>query len=1284
MQTYKPLVEDMMKTPRLAGLLALVKAENEEENEVTYDYDALTPSLMNEEDAKHYINALNFACHKPDIKNIAVTGPYGAGKSSVLLTWSKRRQGDLKIMTVSLADFDMIRTTTETDDKSAESGTKTEKKTKQEKSIEYSILQQILYKARKSDLPYSRIERIADVTPLQMRKMALGLLATVGCGLSGLIFLFPDYFRNKLSVSTAFSEFILNIPSVLRIGVLASGAFFVMFYLLLSKLHRMGIFDRRVSIDKIDLSKGATISTRPSDPSLLNVFIDEIVYFFEKQKYNVVIFEDLDRHNDGAIFIKLREINQIINSSRTSDDHVRFIYAVRDDIFNSPEARTKFFDFVMPVIPVMDSQNATDHFLKKFRKEEIDVAGFEQCISRIAIFIPDMRVLNSIANEFRLYRNLVNNGEDIIRLLSLIAYKNICSRDYHLIDSKQGILYGVINAHISGGLSSIFEERIAAELDSLNTQISEITDETEKDKSGLIRDILSVYISEKIKEEVQFCDHYGTTFSLDQVVNDEDIFFSMLEKQGLFVRTNTRGLNLKNITSAETEKILSEYQRRCELLNSKSDGKLADVEKRAGHLRQRRRRLQSIRPGTLIERMGSEGFRSWISDTLYIDCSPDSREGYTATQVDFIYSLLRWGYLSTDYMSYRSVFIPGSLSSSDNDFIRAVSAGREHSTTTAMMLDRTANVVEKLKELGLLLQDNAWHASVLLYLLEYDQRQLGEIIQIQLEDGEEHRLEQLCKHAFCSWSAEKSIAYTELMTSDTWATKEFLSRLCNMSDKKSAMKLLVTLFCASELRWNNETTDMREAAEKIFSEHGDIPDVVPDGYAELFTYNLRRTRVILFRIGECNSDQGGEIVSAIAFSELWQYSKVNLSNIINILSGYDSSIYENFLREPFSTLETFKVPPLKKVIDQNVNGFITDFFISSEEYNRIPSVLNNSASSVDKIQMIAREMTFLIEDISNIKERSGVFLSYRKISAETSIYTVLLEKNRIAPTWNNVEYLLNLSSDLAPWFAIWFDINHSKIIDIPSALSSFDVYSELIHKIYSSGALNEAARRTILSAIELTLLSLPENLTVDEAALLIEYRRLAPLRSVYQQIYTAFHEEGNHVVPLLAGLVLQRPALLEKDPEFILINNGAFSPVLAMQLLTSNGLPDSLLTSTLEWLWEYDPEIFDGPLFINASTLLQLLTLHKNESILRALLVQLLKAGAMTYDTIARTIRSFSDSVSGSFISDLNHRSIDFSEDELELARLLESVGFIRSLNPEKKEGRYRFIPHNSPVFRRD
>ncbi|MCV5179985.1 hypothetical protein OFC21_31685, partial [Escherichia coli] len=87
------------------------------------------------------------------------------------------------------------------------------------------------------------------------------------------------------------------------------------------------------------------------------------VYFFEQTQYNVVIFEDLDRHNDGAIFIKLREINQLINNCLPTDNPVRFIYAVRDNLFITPESRTKFFDFVIPVIPVMDSENASEHFL---------------------------------------------------------------------------------------------------------------------------------------------------------------------------------------------------------------------------------------------------------------------------------------------------------------------------------------------------------------------------------------------------------------------------------------------------------------------------------------------------------------------------------------------------------------------------------------------------------------------------------------------------------------------------------------------------------------------------------------------------------------------------------------------------------------------------------------------------------------------------------------------------------------------------------------------------------
>ncbi|ECJ3407262.1 pcar, partial [Salmonella enterica] len=309
-------------------------------------------------------------------------------------------------------------------------------------------------KEKKSVLPYSRLERISDVSACQIAMMTASLLFILASTATGLLFLFPDYICAKLSLPPELSQFLLGWPVLARFG--SAGIFlFTALFFALKKLHRTGMFDRRVSIDKIDILKGA-ISTRPAAPSLLNVYIDEIVYFFEQTQYNVVIFEDLDRHNDGAIFIKLREINQLINNCLPTDNPVRFIYAVRDNLFITPESRTKFFDFVIPVIPVMDSENASEHFLSKFTPDELKQEGFKDCLARLALFIPDMRVMHNIANEFRLYRNIVNNGEDLKRLISLITYKNLCAEDYHRIDQKKGMLYSIVSEYISGKLREEF------------------------------------------------------------------------------------------------------------------------------------------------------------------------------------------------------------------------------------------------------------------------------------------------------------------------------------------------------------------------------------------------------------------------------------------------------------------------------------------------------------------------------------------------------------------------------------------------------------------------------------------------------------------------------------------------------------------------------------------------------------------------------------------------------------------------------------------------------------
>ncbi|HGE5738536.1 TPA: pcar, partial [Escherichia coli] len=152
--------------------MPVLSANKAQEEQINTSYEPLTPSVITDEKAQSYIEALNFACSRPDIRNIAVTGPYGAGKSSVLLTWERAEDNDFRVMTVSLADFEMQRAypgdslsvegKPDYDDNEKKAGKA------EEKTIEYSILQQLLYKEKKSVLPYSRLERISDVSACQI------------------------------------------------------------------------------------------------------------------------------------------------------------------------------------------------------------------------------------------------------------------------------------------------------------------------------------------------------------------------------------------------------------------------------------------------------------------------------------------------------------------------------------------------------------------------------------------------------------------------------------------------------------------------------------------------------------------------------------------------------------------------------------------------------------------------------------------------------------------------------------------------------------------------------------------------------------------------------------------------------------------------------------------------------------------------------------------------------------------------------------------------------------
>src|SRR5690606_8793602 len=113
---------------------------------------------------------------------------------------------------------------------------------------------------------------------------------------------------------------------------------------------------------------------------------------------------DLDRFDTTDIFTKLREINILLNNSKTINTkrEINFIYAVGDDLFQDKKERVKFFDYIIPVIPFINSSNANEQLKNLIKNSGLKEDFFtKEFMSDVITFIDDidMRLLTNIFHE---------------------------------------------------------------------------------------------------------------------------------------------------------------------------------------------------------------------------------------------------------------------------------------------------------------------------------------------------------------------------------------------------------------------------------------------------------------------------------------------------------------------------------------------------------------------------------------------------------------------------------------------------------------------------------------------------------------------------------------------------------------------------------------------------------------------------------------------------------------------------------------------------------------------
>lgn len=1005
--------------------------------------DTLLPKKINKSEASYKsVTELNDAlsiAEKEHIRNIALTGPFGSGKSSVLITLMEDFANEHKFLPISLAtlqaneeqiDYDESekRSSDEKEPKPSKS-TDAEKEKRIEnlnRKIEYSILQQIIYREETRTVPNSRFRKIVHLSNRELIRYPLCCVLTLVC----FLILFEPNFARVDSLYDFFSwGSIWN-----TIFDLAASAWllFVLYVIARYVFKSYG----NSKLNKLNLKEGEIEVIE--DNSIFNKHLDEILYFFQVTNYNVVIIEDLDRFGTPNIFLKLRELNQLINESKIVGRHITFIYAIKDDIFKDEE-RTKFFDFITTVIPVINPSNSKDKL-----KSALDAKGCgndnicDEDLSEMAFFIQDMRILTNIVNEYKQYRDKLCEASDFhlnkTKLLGMIVYKNYYPQDFALLHRRNGKIYKCISSKsnfISLALKAIEEyENALSEKEQIFKQDANLS------KTDLRR-LFLFKLWDKLSYKPFSVYIKDACYSFEQIAKNEVYFDNLLTTNQISYKyyygyggtsSTSQTIDFKQIDNEIN------YSKRIELIENGST--YFSKERRC--IQQEKIKAKSLRLKDLIKKYK-------LGET-------DKYKSFGLTPMMNVF--VRRGYLDEDYYDYISYFYEGMVSLSDRELLLSMKI--EEGQSYEYHIDKIENFVKELKD----------------YMFESDA-----ILNIDL-------LDYLASHNVQSDKFEHVMMRLERDK----APLQFLSQYYS-EGKQQGMVFKHFIECTNSwnniISWNNsaEKDNLIEAYLKFCSNLGLIQQKwLNDNYKFLVEHSEGITldkSLILVKasrfVSLCNGSE--DLLDCVIENNCYEINLENISIITRRLHSEGNALSAENLN--YTRIRETNNDSLIDYIEDNISSTIQclkDNY-QDESSESLLFLLNNADIDAEAKTKYFTGQHNHIDDFAKIDNEE--------------MYAVAVKSRILLPTWNNVsfyyEYKKGMSDELISF------INYY-VTELSGEICSNDLSNknDLYVSLFGSKILNIDNYRKILKSFTGYFPDIDklQNVGQDRLMILVENKRI--------------------------------------------------------------------------------------------------------------------------------------------------------------------------------------------------
>lgn len=998
-----------------------------------------------------YSAALTKATSSDRVMNIALTGPYGSGKSSIIRTFLKGY--GRPYLQISLAAFlpeaqpvaepDKVKQEGAQPDPTvprstvpSSNGPKSNGATVGKQEIERSILQQMLYGADARRLPLSRFKRIEAPGPWSVLASLFMIVGSIACW---------HLFRNHDAIMSGayFRPFALTNWFNLLAFVIAGGFVWRL-------AHHLYVASFGISLKSISLKDIEITSKTASEESILNRHMDEIIYFFQSTPYDLVIIEDLDRFNNPDIFVTLREINSLVNANLAGKRHIRFLYALRDDMFVNTD-RTKFFEMIIPVIPIVNSSNAIDMVLEQVRRLSIEERLDVQFLREVSRYLNDLRLILNIFNEYAIYVQVLETGGennlDANKLLAVLIYKNVFPRDFEVLHLGKGNLADVLRSH-DASIARI-EARYRAEI----AEIEQLVEQGEQQLSNNVSELRRIYAMAMIETVPDSFNRIGLDrngmipFSR---LASHDQFETILAARKVMIHSNQYGS--QDLLIGE---VLSKVDPNRTFAQRKED-----VEKKSAAFREAsQKQIRELRAKLATVRLTK--FNETLRETQEeIDPLFDAF-GAAAELARF---LVLEGYLDDTYYQYTSLFHTGRLSPSDNKFLILIRSYR--TPEPDFQIDNTKEVIAAMRDedfsrdyvlnvaiVDCLFGDPAAYAAQIKRLLEFIASDFS-----------------ACENFLASYY-NKGKAIPALISELAKVWPGFSTAALESSASLMHVAQIIGHLSASGLthlgRRDKSLTDfVSKRLPDILAQGVDMP---PEQFTSL-DIQVRDLAALETHPG----------IMRVVFNEgLYELSIANLEFIFSAILDIDDR--ERVHRQNYTTLLEAGNSPLLKIVDERFDEYLRKVL------NKLP---DNRHESVDAMLHVIERDDLEHDVIVEFLDRQASLLPSLDDVSET-LHVAVLNIEKIEATWENCLSFLGSSAYDDAVLTRFLNRESTMRSLVPHTMPGGEPGEALRTFVTENAALEDEAYAAYVKALPRQLDAFPRQISPQKLAILVEHNAVA-------------------------------------------------------------------------------------------------------------------------------------------------------------------------------------------------